>query len=291
MHINAVEEQSTDALFAHLAKISHQQVAEPWGILQILRQHMRPVANDEFIETVRSSLREAKYAAAFFLEKQEIYVSWSGPQESVRQKLKTSITKLWQPNMLSFFNDDVSYVDPKIGANDIILKLQRKKAEDKAAPQTILECSEAQLKEYLQVRQQRLACGKPHMLVVEDQLFSRNLMHEVLANNYTVDVVATVTEGWQMFLEHSPDIIFLDVNLGEESGHTLAKSIKKFDPLSFVVMVSADSTLDNVNKAKENKVDGYILKPFSRLKINTAVQNYLSQQIKGGDGVKIAPTK
>ena len=135
----------------------------------------------------------------------------------------------------------------------------------------------AQRQQYWQVRQQRLACKLPHFLVVEDQVFSRGLLRSALSTLYTQDDVPTVQQGWNMFLEQSPDIIFLDIDLNGESGHDLARNIKEFDPMAYVVMVTASHLLQDVRTAKFNRVDGFIGKPFSKQKIDDVIQKYLAR--------------
>ena len=142
---------------------------------------------------------------------------------------------------------------------------------------TDFSCTPAQRQQYWQVRQQRLVCKLPHFLVVEDQAFSRGLLHSALSAHYTLDEVANIQQGWGTFLEQSPDIIFLDIDLNGKSGHDLAHHIKAFDPMAYVVMVTASHLLEDVRTAKSNQVDGFIAKPFSKQKIDEVVQKYFAR--------------
>lgn len=115
---------------------------------------------------------------------------------------------------------------------------------------------------------------KLRVLVVEDQLFSRKILEEVLHHYHNVDTAATAKDGIRLYLETAPDIALLDIELSDDSGHTLARFIKSIDPDSFVVMVTGNNSVEDVALAKSNRVDGYIVKPYNKARILEAVDKY-----------------
>ena len=117
---------------------------------------------------------------------------------------------------------------------------------------------------------------KLRILVVEDQLFSRKILQELLHRAYNVDVAATAKDGMRMYLENAPDIALLDIELTDDSGHTLARFIKSVDPASFVVMVTGNNSVEDVALAKSNGVDGFIVKPYNKIKIFDAIDKYMA---------------
>ncbi len=117
---------------------------------------------------------------------------------------------------------------------------------------------------------------KSEILVVEDQLFSRKILQEVLQSAHVVHLAATAKEGLRLFLENAPDIALLDIELTDESGHTLAHFIKTLDPNVFVVMVTGNNSVEDVNMAKANKVDGFIVKPYNKAKIFESIDKYFA---------------
>ncbi len=116
----------------------------------------------------------------------------------------------------------------------------------------------------------------PRVLIVEDQLFSRKILQEFLDKTYTVDLTASTKEGWRLFLENAPDIAFLDIELAEESGHELARLIKTLAPETYVVMVTANHSVEDVRMAKVNKVDGFIVKPYNKARILEILEKYFA---------------
>jgi len=289
MHVKSVEEQSLDELYAHVVQVMQHPGESPWGMLHVMRDCMQPVANDDFVRSVRPSLQDTSRATIFFIDPSELYISWAGAQKPIQRKLENMIMQFWQPDKISSFDEKVHYFDPKTAANDLIFKIKQKRQEinEKNSgylEQTNLHSEKAklflghtdiQMAGYRQLRQQRIASRLRHMLIVDDQEFSRNLLHQILTVNSSVGMASGVKDGWQVFLDQAPDISFIDIGLEDGSGHSLAKAIRDFDPLAHIVMISADSNIENVTQAKQNKVNGYILKPFSRDKVNNIVQKYL----------------
>ena len=71
-------------------------------------------------------------------------------------------------------------------------------------------------------------------------------MYETLRNDYDVHMAASVKEGLELYLKVAPHIVFLDIGLPDASGHTLAKKLKELDATSYVVMVTGNRQLEDV---------------------------------------------
>ncbi len=65
-----------------------------------------------------------------------------------------------------------------------------------------------------------------------------------------------------------PDIIFLDIHLPGMSGKDVLKDIRREDPESYVIMLSADSNKDNVIESIKLGAKAFITKPFMRDTLN-----------------------
>ena len=148
--------------------------------------------------------------------------------------------------------------------------------DDRLTPQMILEKIPAMAAHFRIALNMRKTREKVRILVVEDQLFSRKILHELLRHEYFVDTAATAKDGMRLFLENAPDIALLDIELPDESGHTLAKFIKGIDPTAFVVMVTGNNSVEDVALAQANKVDGFIVKPYNKSKIFECLEKYLT---------------
>ena len=146
--------------------------------------------------------------------------------------------------------------------------------DDRLTPQMVLEKIPAMAAHFRIAMNMRKSREKARILVVEDQLFSRKILHELLRHDYIVDTAASAKDGMKLFLENAPDIALLDIELMDESGHTLAKFIKGIDPTAFVVMVTGNNSVEDVALAQANKVEGFIVKPYNKSKIFECLDKY-----------------
>ena len=157
--------------------------------------------------------------------------------------------------------------------------------DQKLTPQMILEKIPALAAHFRIALSMRKSRERLRILIVEDQLFSRKILQELLQKNYTVDAAETAQDSMRLYMENAPDIALLDIELTDESGHTLARFIKSIDPESFVVMVTGNNSVEDVALAKSNGVDGFIVKPYNKSKIFECIEKYMAthpaRQMKG----------
>lgn len=121
----------------------------------------------------------------------------------------------------------------------------------------------------------------PEILIVEDQLFARRLLASQFDLSFRCHVAADAEQAVQIYAEHAPDISFLDIELPDGDGHTLAALFKKHDPDGFVVMVTGNHYVKDVETAKVNRVQGFIVKPYNKQKIMDAVGVFSSRRKQG----------
>lgn len=122
---------------------------------------------------------------------------------------------------------------------------------------------------------ERRTYASPTILIVEDQNFSRNLMEGMLIRNYICYSAPNVEQALALYAEHIPSIVFLDIELPDGNGHEFAALIKKHDPDSFIVMVTANNYEKDVSLAVKNNAQGFVVKPYSRQKIMTGIEKYI----------------
>lgn len=114
------------------------------------------------------------------------------------------------------------------------------------------------------------------ILIVEDSDMLRELFTQAFSSLHNVYAASNVTEGWQMYIDKNPDIVFMDIGLPDGNGHDLARMIKKRNPMTYVIMATASRYTDDKKEAAQNHVDGFITKPFSKKEMNDHVNWYLT---------------
>ncbi len=134
--------------------------------------------------------------------------------------------------------------------------------------------SERERKHIAKLAAERNKRSKPIILIVEDQPFSRKLLTQALAPQYSCHSAATVREAVALYAEYVPNIVFLDIELPDLDGHQFADFIRKEDPTSYIIMLTANSSSKDVQLARGNHVQGYIVKPYSKQKILDTIEAY-----------------
>lgn len=134
--------------------------------------------------------------------------------------------------------------------------------------------SEPEIKHIQRMAIERRKLPQPVILVVDDQDFSRKLLMEMISRNFTCYAASSVQQAVSLYAEYVPNIVFLDIEIPDVNGHDFAKFIKKYDPTSYIVMVTANNYEKDIIRARENKVQGYIMKPYSKQKIMDAIAGY-----------------
>ena len=104
---------------------------------------------------------------------------------------------------------------------------------------------------------------KIKVLIVEDNRFSSELVYEIIGRGYTRYVAKTGEDGVNLYTLHSPDIVFLDIDLPDISGLKILEKIKKINKDAYVVMLSADSNKHNVIDTNKMGAKGFVAKPFT----------------------------
>lgn len=114
---------------------------------------------------------------------------------------------------------------------------------------------------------QRKKRGKPELMIIEDDPFSRRLVNNVLAKQFRMTELATAEDALSTYAELAPDMLLLDINLPDVTGHELLEKIMALDPSAYVVMLSGNADRTNVTQAMERGAAGFVAKPFSRDKL------------------------
>lgn len=104
------------------------------------------------------------------------------------------------------------------------------------------------------------------ILVADDDLYTRTLIKTGL-KGFQITEAADGNKVLEAYLEHNPDMVFLDIHLPGQQGKEVLTKLKTIDPKAFVVMLSADSSAENVLLTKEHGAKGFITKPFTKTRL------------------------
>ena len=121
----------------------------------------------------------------------------------------------------------------------------------------------------------------PLILLVEDNSELRSYLIEVL-KNFQILQATNGQEGWNLAVEHLPDLILSDVMMpvldGVEMSHKL-KEDSRTDHIP-IILLTAKADLDSRLAGFESGIDDYLAKPFNAKELQIRVRNLIDQRTK-----------
>lgn len=121
--------------------------------------------------------------------------------------------------------------------------------------------------------------GSINVLVVDDVQVMRSLLISSLKtlNIHNVQEAHDARSAMQIFSKGKIDIVFLDINMPDVNGLELIKQLRSLNPSVFVIMVSGESSLDNVKQSIALGAKGFIVKPYTSGRIKAMIDKYKTE--------------
>ena len=124
--------------------------------------------------------------------------------------------------------------------------------------------------------------SKIKCIIVDDEPVARDIIESFLEKVQNIELVKScknVVQAFEVLNTQSIDLIFLDINMPEISGLTLAKSLQNNTKIIFTTAYREYA----VEGFDLHAVD-YLLKPISFERFLQAIQKYFELHISRGDG-------
>lgn len=102
---------------------------------------------------------------------------------------------------------------------------------------------------------------KPRVLIVDDDLVSREMLRFALDEDFGVDEAETGEAALQFVAEHTPDLVILDIEMPGMSGYETCRSLRELHTMP-IIFVSSHDTLDERIQAFDSGGNDFIIKPF-----------------------------
>jgi len=123
---------------------------------------------------------------------------------------------------------------------------------------------------------------KPLVLVVDDEPQIRRLLSITLeARGYQVLAALTGQEGLVLAAQHRPDLVILDLGLGDMAGQEVLRRLREWTQTPVVVLSVYDDETGKV-AALDAGADDYVTKPFNTdellARLRTALRHAARQQ-------------
>ena len=116
------------------------------------------------------------------------------------------------------------------------------------------------------------------VLVVDDALYMRSMIRDILTNSGRFEVVGEAANGREAverFQELRPDLVTMDIVMPELDGIEATREILGRNPGAVIVMVSALGQEALVIESISAGAKDFIVKPFTSEKVLKVVDNVL----------------
>jgi DNA-binding NtrC family response regulator len=114
-------------------------------------------------------------------------------------------------------------------------------------------------------------------LVDDDELIISMLSRMLMNSGYDVRTATSATNVVSKIKSWSPDIVLLDIRIGDQNGIDILPELAKEDLPTQVVMLTADDTAETAVRAMKLGAADYLTKPFNIDEVKIVLQNIMEQ--------------
>lgn len=120
------------------------------------------------------------------------------------------------------------------------------------------------------------------MLVCDDSAVIRKTLRFILEEWGVKNIFEARdgSESVELYREHHPDLVFMDIVMPEKSGLDALVEIREEDPSARVVMASSTGTKKNLMTAIDAGAFDFIQKPFEKDVIHTLLRRILKGELE-----------
>ncbi|MGB9628796.1 MAG: sigma-54-dependent transcriptional regulator [Thermodesulfobacteriota bacterium] len=114
------------------------------------------------------------------------------------------------------------------------------------------------------------------ILIVDDDKSIRYSLKRVLEDQFLIRTAQSGEEALDRFRENPPDLVIMDIKMSGRSGLEVLKEMRRIDPKSLVILMTAYGTTDTAIEAMKYGAFDYVLKPFPIPEMKTLVEKAIS---------------
>lgn len=118
-----------------------------------------------------------------------------------------------------------------------------------------------------------------YLLIVEDEKTVAKQLQELLEREkYSCDIAANYKDALELCDEKRYDLILLDWNLPDGDGLSLLKLLREEEDITPVLMLSANTEVDDRVKVLDAGGDDYLCKPYSNIELLARIRALLRRE-------------
>jgi two-component system chemotaxis response regulator CheY len=127
-------------------------------------------------------------------------------------------------------------------------------------------------------RVEKMVNNKKKVLIVDDALFTRNMLKNIINKTGYCEVVGEAENGIQaieLYKKLKPDLVTMDLVMPERGGIEATEELMSADPNALIVVVSALGQEALVLEAAKKGAKDFIQKPFKQEQILEVIERIL----------------
>ncbi len=116
------------------------------------------------------------------------------------------------------------------------------------------------------------------LIVEDDQVVAKHLAKLLTQEKYSCDIAFGFKDAQLLIDKNSYGIILLDWNLGDGDGLVLLQEIREYEISTPVLMLSANSEIDDRVAVLDSGADDYLCKPYSSVELLARMRALLRRE-------------
>lgn len=121
--------------------------------------------------------------------------------------------------------------------------------------------------------------GKLIILIAEDNASNYKLFESILKFDYHLIHAWDGREAVEMFREHNPQIVLMDINMPVMNGYEATREIRKYSAKTPIIAVTAFAYASDEQKVMESGFDGYMPKPINAKQLKAQLMDIMQKRI------------
>ena len=118
------------------------------------------------------------------------------------------------------------------------------------------------------------------LIVDEKEEALATLKGHLEQEGYKVETTKSALEAFEKVKRDKYHIVLIDIAMPEMDGLQLLREIKKYDPMTQIIMMTESSTMDKILSSLEYGANDYIYEPLKSIEYVTSVIDYSVQKLE-----------
>lgn len=139
--------------------------------------------------------------------------------------------------------------------------------------------AEKSVRKEISFEKKEIERDKLTVLIAEDNAGNYKLFESILKKDYTIIHAWNGKEAVQLFKEHNPHIILMDINMPELNGYEATKEIRQLSPVVPIIAVTAYAFASDEERIMDSGFDAYTPKPVDAPALKQQMGELLRKRI------------